>query len=149
MSETKELRVGVCGCSPYYHGSLQARRIEVDGLSEAFAVREVLISGEDHCQGIELRRLRCHFFVDVHQEGSACGVFVNRIEPSFDPQGRPSGILIGWRPRPGGGGELIKREWHSENPPTIEEIVTSIGDLLRNMDDADLNRWLKQISCEV
>lgn len=62
MKSVRELRVGVCDCSPTYHGMLEGKIIKVAG--EEYKMREITI--DDRNPSEEAYRTRCHFSLDVH-----------------------------------------------------------------------------------
>lgn len=69
MSEAQELRVGICGCTPYFHGQLQGQRIMIrlsPTVERVFLIEEIVIPEEKQREA--LKENRCHCFIDVHPD---------------------------------------------------------------------------------
>ena len=58
------IRFGICGCTSFFHGQFDGRRVEFAGAPEPLEIREVIIPEGKQCEA--LRRSRALFFLDVH-----------------------------------------------------------------------------------
>lgn len=62
MSELITLRIGICKCTPLYHGSLENHEFKING--QWFYIQEIEIPERQHTKHIRVNR--CHFFIDLH-----------------------------------------------------------------------------------
>lgn len=135
MGKPQELRIGIYDCTDAFHGQLGGLTIE--GFI-TFTLKEVVIPEES--QRETLRKSRCHFFIDFHQEvGPWGGVSLMWNELIPDRRGWDCLFM-------GGRNIALKKRWPVEHPPTNEEILEEISGMLSKLPSAKFQEWLDRMT---
>lgn len=143
MKRSTALRVGICGCTPRYHGKIAGRTVSVGG--KTFRVEEIRIP-EDRTSET-LRRNRCHFFLDLHHH-----LGVQRSSTYLDMndrrrrEGFPYGGITFILSQRGDNVAYVARTWDRVRSPCPAEIMQEIACLLRTLDRRTLRAWLGRMA---
>ena len=125
-----ELGIGICDCSPTYHGKLEGAIIKL-GRSR-FRLKEIPIDDGNSLE--ETYRNRCHFTLDMHlveeRAGKKCTTFIIRND-EIGPASKGRRLISG-----------DIRQCILQRPVRIETIIRWATDLIAEMSEKQRAKWL-------
>lgn len=143
------LRIGVCGCSPCYHGKLAGCSFSISRLAgfklrqpRMFQFREVVVSdGPNRLFRQTLRRFRCHFFLDLHRTYDLGYRVTLKRNFFYNGPGKTCRVLIGGGFMDNDTGKFYD-EWEQRRPSNPRVVVARLKRMLGSFKVAELDRWL-------
>jgi hypothetical protein len=156
MSKSKVLRVGICGCTYFYHGEFVGRTFSFTSLGGEelsrpveCVLQEVHIPEQVESRFTYLRQKGCHFFLDViEREGTLFPILTVELE-MFDLNSK-----YGWSVARGGfHQESLEKFWRTAiDPPISEEIISTMQNFITTHTQLGgrrkLNRWIKKMHAD-
>ncbi len=172
MPRTETLRIGICSCTNHFHDQLQGQQVRLR--QRCFQLKEVVIPENQQRQAIKVTRI--HFFLDMHRYGRVYSTTISTenqqretiklfrrldmhryksfflvtttaIELTPNGPSRGKRLYIRSFQWEGRGIQTFSASWDRRTPPTREEIIRGIVEILREKEEiGQLKPWLQRLA---
>ena len=144
MNHEEELRIGICACSPFYHGELEGQTIILPDISTTLRITESVVSDDDYKHRPSIRNNRIHFFLDVHHVGNAYHTQLALIN-LYPKKGQSDHIFIGTTAKYT---DTLEQNWEQARPPSIEVILAAAPEIMLKKGVKRFESWIARMTPE-